>query len=208
MVPGPEGPVEARTPSGEPVDLFELTDFLTEKYRRLYVVDLQGVERDLPQLDYLQEITRGADVWVDAGTPTADGVIDIIVAGASRAVVSTSHFPGASDLERAFRLTNDLVLEVEIAPTGVIAGAVNWGERVERVVEEARRVGVAEVIVSPRETPVDWSLVRHLAETGPVWVDGTFDLSQRERLAEFSATGGLFHVDKEIELLTHPPPSG
>ncbi|HWX24389.1 MAG TPA: hypothetical protein VN083_05075, partial [Vicinamibacteria bacterium] len=61
MVPGEGGPVIARNPSGEPLDIFDVTDRLAAEFTRIYVVDLDGIERDQAQLDFLQELARDSD---------------------------------------------------------------------------------------------------------------------------------------------------
>ena len=198
MRPGPEGPVEVRGPADQRVDLFDAVDRLTERYRRLYIVDLEGIEHDTPQLDYLQEITRDTDAWVDAGVTSADGVIDVLVAGARRAVVSTRRLPGPEDLERSLRLSGEVVLEIELGPTGRVAGAASWGEDPRAIAQQARTIGAAGIVISPRVEAIDWSLVTALAAGGPVWVDGIFERAESGSLERSGARGAFFHPDDEM----------
>lgn len=190
--------MEARGPSGTRIDLFDATDLLAERYRRLYVVDLEGIERNRPQLDYLQEVTRDTDAWVDAGVQSGDAVIDILVAGARRAVASTAHLADPDQLRRAWRLTQALALEVELGPDGRVNGPEPWPRDPRAVAAGARELGVGEVILAPRGSPVDWGLVRELGAAGPVWVGGDFAPSEAARVAEAGGVGGLFHLDAAL----------
>jgi Histidine biosynthesis protein len=208
MVPGPDGPVEARTPTHARVDLFDFIDHLVARYRRLYIVDLQGIDRNTPQLDYLQELTRDTDAWVDAGVESADGVIDILVAGARRAVVGTAHLTGPVELERSLRLSGELALEIELGEAGRVVGASAWGEDPRAAARTARRAGVAHLILSPRGGPVDWRLVGELATGGPIWIDGSFERHDAARLSPSGAAGGFFHVDDELAVFAAPPAPG
>lgn len=113
-VPGPTGPVPARNSEGEFFDPFDVVDHLARDYALLYVVDLDGIERVDPQLDYLQELSRDMPLWVDAGVRYADQGIDIIVAGARRAVLSSAYLKGPKELRRAWKLTTELVFELEL----------------------------------------------------------------------------------------------
>jgi hypothetical protein len=199
MEPGPEGARESRLPDGRGVDLFDFVDFLQEGFGRLYVVDLDGLDRNRPQLDYLQEITKDTDVWVDAGVPDADSVIDIVVAGARRAVVSTGRFSGPDELDRALALTGELVVEVEIDPHGAARAAPAWGAAVEPIAARVRAAGIPEVILSPPESGIDWNVVSRIASAGPVWIGGAFEPEWKGPLATSGASGGLFPAHREID---------
>ncbi|HEV2316638.1 MAG TPA: HisA/HisF-related TIM barrel protein [Thermoplasmata archaeon] len=208
MVPGADGPVLATTPEDRPIDLFDFTDYLADKFHRLYVVDLQGVEHGVAQLDYLQELTKDTDVWIDAGVDTADGVIDVLVTGARRAVVSTGRLGGIADLKRAWKLTQEIALEIEIGSDGEVRGGSRWGADPAAIAAAAREIGIAEIVLSPRDRAVDWALVRTLSGAGPVWVDGSFEPGDRGRLEEVHAAGGLFHIAGEIPNFLARGPSG
>ncbi|MCI4351518.1 MAG: HisA/HisF-related TIM barrel protein [Thermoplasmata archaeon] len=194
MVPGPDGPVAARGTDDALLDVFETADGLAEQYGGLYVVDLDGIEHGAPQLDFLQEIARGLELWVDAGPKNAGEVADILVAGATRAVISTARVRSPVEVRRAWRLSPELAFEIETGPGGVLARHAPWvGADPLAIAREVREIGLTDVVLSPREGPVDWSLVRRLAEGGPTWVDGVFELGEERELTAAGARGGIFH---------------
>jgi len=209
-VPGPEGPVTARTDDGSAFDPFDVVDRLAKEYSMLYVVDLDGIEHQEPQLDYLQEISRDMTLWVDGGVRTAEQAIDILVAGARRAVLSSAYLHGPRQLKRAWRLSTELVFEMEMESGRLALGDKTWGtEDALEVARMVREIGPDHLIISPRETDPDWSLVARLASGGPTWVDGSFHPRDVPQLAVTHASGGIFHID---ELLAHwnekPLPEG
>lgn len=200
--PGPDGPVPARSPDGHPFDPFDVMDRLTEDYAMVYVVDLDGLERGDPQLDYLQEISREASLWVDGGVRTAEQAIDILITGARRAVLSSACLRGPRQLKRAWRLSTELVFELEMDASGrLVLADPDWTttDPVE-LAHVVRSTGPDHVIVSPRETQPDWSLVAKVAQGGPTWVDGSFQPSEQSSLLSARAAGGIFHID---EILDH-----
>jgi hypothetical protein len=206
MIPGPEGPVVARTSDGALPDVFEVADALTAEYGALYVVDLDGIERSAPQLDFLQELSRGTELWVDAGPKNGGEVADIIIAGASHAVLSSSRIRSPVEVRRAWKLSPELVFEIELGPSGIASRPPDWkGADPLVVAASIREIGLADIILSPREVPVDWGLVRQLAQGGPTWVDGTFELAEQRSLASSGARGGIFHPPVA---LTSQPGSG
>ena len=209
-LPGERGPEVAHTPTGAPYDPFDVVDLVRGQYAQLFLVDLDGIERGDPQLAYLQELSRDISLWVDAGVPSADAAIDILVAGADRAVLSTAYLRGPAEIRRAWKLSTDWVFEVEFSPGGALVASTAWPTRdPAELVAAVREVGVREVVVSPRESGVDWALVAGLAAHGPTWVDGTFTAADAPRLAVSGAAGGIFHLDGlllEPSEAPHPDP--
>jgi hypothetical protein len=196
-LPGPDGPVPARTPTNEPIDPFDVVDRLSGEYSLLYVVDLDGIERGDPQLDYLQEISRDMSLWVDAGIRNSEQVIDVLVAGAHRAVLSSAYLRGPNALARAWKLSTELVFEVEMSGSSLTPASSAWGTS--DPVELARLVrasGPDHIVVSPRETDPDWSVVASISAAGPTWVDGSFSISEGPQAQAAGAAGGIFHISE------------
>lgn len=212
-LPADDGPTVARSRAGTPFDPFDVVDRLSETYPLVYLVDLDGVERGDPQLDYLQEIARDVAIWVDAGVRTAEQAIDVLVTGARRAVLSSAYLNGPRELRRAWRLSTELVFEVEVRGATLAPVHEGWGttDPVE-LTRMARGVGTDHVVVSPRGTEPDWGMVRAIASGGPTWVDGSFRADEASLLRDAGASGGIFHVH---DLLDHwddvplpDPPNG
>ncbi len=201
-VPGPDGPVTGRAADGSTFDPFDVVDRLTETYPMVYLVDLDGLERGDPQLDYLQELARETPLWVDGGVRTAEQAIDILVTGARRAVLSSAYLRGPRQLRRAWKLSTELAFELEIDSTGRLVVADAGWETADPVVlaRAVRDAGPDHIVLSPRETDPDWELVRSISAGGPTWVDGSFQLGDRGRLGVAQAAGGIFHID---DLLLH-----
>ena len=204
-VPGPDGPVRARRSSGAAFDVFDVIDRLSPKYPLLYFADLDGLEHNDPQLEYIQELSRDMPLWVDSGVRKADQAIDVLVAGAQKAVLSSAYLRGPKELRRAWRLSTELVFELETIDGRV--GTVDPGWETSdpaEIVRIAREVGVGSVVLSPRETDPDWSLVATLSSGGPTWVDGTFTPRDAPRLAAAGAAGGIFHIESVLAEMDSP----
>jgi Histidine biosynthesis protein len=194
--PGADGPVPAVRPDGSGFDVFDVLDVLTPEYPQTYLVDLDGLERNDPQLEYIQEISRETTLWVDSGVRRADGAIDILVAGADRAVLSSSYLEGPRELKRAWRLSTELVFEIELANGGLAPVDPAWNVATPADLAAASRAaGPDTVILSPRDEEIDWTLVAAVASAGPAWVDGTFTRADAGRLTDAKAAGGIFHID-------------
>jgi hypothetical protein len=198
-LPGSEGPVEARFKPAQSLDLFEIVDRLVETSPRIYVVDLDGIEDGQPQLDYLQEISKGAQLWVDGGVRRADQTIDVIVAGAQRVVVSSAFLRGPAELRRAWALSQEIVFEIEVKGGRLGGVDPSWGARdPPGMAAIVRAIGIEDIVLSFRDTDPDWHLVRTVSKGGPTWVAGSFERSDTGRLAETGAAGGIYHIQDEL----------
>jgi hypothetical protein len=207
-LPGPDGPVPAVRESGGEFDVFDILDELSPRYAFLYLVDLDGLEHNDPQVEYIQELSREMPMWVDAGVRRADQAIDILVAGAQKAVLSSSYLGNPKELSRAWKLTTELVFEVETTAGRVDEVAAPWATQDPlELVRVARAVGIGSVVVSPHETEPDWSLIASIARGGATWVDGTFDPADVRRLVESGASGGIFHIDRILASMDVPSPA-
>jgi hypothetical protein len=175
-----------------------VVDRLAEDYSMVYLVDLDGIERGDPQLDYLQEIAREVSFWVDGGVRTAEQAIDMLITGARRAVLSSAYLRGPRQLKRAWRLSTELVFEMEIDPSGqLVLADASWGTNdPQELARTVREAGPDHVIVSPRENDPDWNLIARIAAGGPTWVDGSFQIQDATSLATSHAAGGIFHIDE------------
>ena len=192
-------------------DILDVADALTPGYDGLYVVDLDGRRKGEPQLDYIQELSRDADLWLDAGVRVADEAIDGLVAGARRVILSTASLASARELRRAWRMSPEVVVEIAVGPDRqVVALEEGWGGSAPATVAaEIRKVGVETILYSPRAHLPDWSLVVELARFGPTWVGGSYAPGDLPSLSSSSAAGGVYFVPADIlSDLPAPTPRG
>lgn len=177
--------------AGRAPDLFETSDALMRQYGRIYLHDIQGLQRGKAQLDYIQEISREAELWVDAGIEDAGDATDIIVAGAARAVLSTARLRDADELETAWQLTPDLLLEIRTEHGALVAKGDGWGPTPAAISERSRALGLPDVLLDYGDGPVDWGNVARIAEKGPVWITGGYAPEQHDRLVQSAAAGAV-----------------
>jgi hypothetical protein len=183
------------------LEAFDAFDRLIANYRRIYVVDLDGIERNEPQLDLWQELSREADLWIDGGVATGDQAIDILISGARRAILSTSRLRDADELDKAWKLSQELAVEIEVAHGVVPSKPSAWhGRPPVEVAAQVRGIGPNILVLSFRGDDVDWDLVKRVAAVGPTWVSGTYPFGNLERIRESGARGGIFHPSASVLL--------
>jgi hypothetical protein len=205
VTPGPDGPQNLEDPNGHPVDLLDLADALIAEHGRLYVIDLDGIDRDSPQLDYLQEMSRDGELWVDAGIRTADQAIDVLIAGASRAVLSSSALDSPEEVARAWALSPDVVFELDASSPALDGVLPGWSMTPDAAAQRVRSLGPQEIVYRfPPDRP-EWEPFRRIASAGPAWAAGPIVPSDLERITAAHGVGGIFQYGVGPETLPPPP---
>lgn len=63
-----------------------ITQDISEKldeFKRIYVLDLDGIEKGRPNFDFYQKFSASVDLWVDNGPRNIGDVVDALMAGAT-----------------------------------------------------------------------------------------------------------------------------
>ncbi|MCL4326119.1 MAG: HisA/HisF-related TIM barrel protein [Candidatus Thermoplasmatota archaeon] len=92
---------------GEYLDPFEIMDELSEQYERLYLIDIDGIENNNPQLDLLNELTDYAKLWIDTGPRRWEDLFDVVVVGSEKSIISLDFIP-FEDLKKILDYTEQI----------------------------------------------------------------------------------------------------
>lgn len=68
-------------------DAVEKLKELGKKYGHVYVMDLDGVKRDRPNLDIYQKLSHKPFLWIDSLPRDLEDVMDIVIVGAERVTI-------------------------------------------------------------------------------------------------------------------------
>ncbi len=193
------GPAPVMSGAGRPIEFYDIIDPLAAEHPRLFVVDLEAIDGRDPQLDLMQEVSREISLWVDAGVRTADQAIDVLVAGAERAVLSSARLNGPEELARAWSLSPNLAVEIELQDGTLTPVHPDWraasaADLAQRVLTEAQ----VPLIVGFRAGGPDWPIVRSIASQAPTWVAGEVGPSHAPEIQAAGAIGGIYPLGDEI----------
>jgi len=111
-----------------------------ELYGTVILEDIDAIFGGIPHLDLLKKVEK-LDVWVDGGVRFAENAMDVLVAGGAKAVIGTKTLHSFRELDKAVKLTENIVFQVDYC--GRILGkiAVQF-QKVPDVFETARTKGV------------------------------------------------------------------
>lgn len=97
---------------GTAADPISLIEWAHEAYGRVILEDLDAIFGRIPHLDLLRRIEK-LDVWVDGGIRFSENVMDVLVAGGSKAVVGSKTLQSFDELEKALKLTKNIILQID-----------------------------------------------------------------------------------------------
>lgn len=195
----PDGIVAVTRPDGAAVDLFDVIDPLAAEHPRLYLVDLDALDGHEPQLDFIQEISREIALWVDAGVRSADDAMDVLVAGAHRAVLSSRHVKGPDELRRAWALSTNWVFEIDIMDGRLGRIHPDWvADAPESLAREVEEIAKIDLVLGYRTAEPDWGVVRSISGLAPTWIGGNVGPSLASAIASAGGAGAIYPLGPEL----------
>ncbi|HVL87770.1 MAG TPA: HisA/HisF-related TIM barrel protein [Candidatus Thermoplasmatota archaeon] len=162
-----------------------------------YLVDLEGLSRNRPDVEFLQRWTRRRPAWADTGAGTLPDVADSLVAGAERVTVRWSRLPdGESDLLDITEASDSVVLGLEFEGRFVAnrADARDLRGALALASELSLPVLVIDLARAGKRAGVDAAIANEVASlhAGERWfAGGVRDASDAARLQEMGYAGAI-----------------
>ncbi len=142
--------LEGRTllrPSYLKGELGKVASELSDKFEKIYVEDLDGVDRNKPQLDIVQEICDEIPTLYEGGARFAGNVIDLLITGAEKAVVGTATLVSLEELRGAFKLSENITFKVDFRDGIVSFDPQIAGRALLPLAKEVNDIGVMDIVV-------------------------------------------------------------
>ena len=92
-----------------PINLIKEMDFSEEE---IFILDIDGLERNSPDLDTVKHMATFRDIWLDAGTPDYESMMDLFISGASRVVLSTLSVISLEELRKALDMSENIIFSI------------------------------------------------------------------------------------------------
>lgn len=125
----------------------ELISRISSEHEMLYVSDKDGIERNKPQLDLAREICDEVPTMYEAGVRHGQNVIDVIIAGAEKAVVGTATLADLDELRLAFKLSENIILKADYRD-GILGSDPSLGGRAFLdLSRDVLDIGIGEMVV-------------------------------------------------------------
>ena len=101
---------------GEDDEVIDPRDLLLElkkEFGMVYILDIDGIEKNAPNLKLIQHSTPLLPIWTYAGSRDTMGVMDVLVAGVSKVIIGTQDLHELRLLEEAHDMTDNIMISFD-----------------------------------------------------------------------------------------------
>jgi phosphoribosylformimino-5-aminoimidazole carboxamide ribonucleotide (ProFAR) isomerase len=190
---------------GASVSVEKLVKELTEEFGVLHYLDILGIRKGVVEWDLFRSaVEKGGNLWADMGVLYSEGLIDVIMAGAEMAVVTTKMIESLEEIVSSFELTENLALQIDydhnILSKDKQIRNMSPGELVSEMASFGMETFILDDISEGRER-IDvkflLDVIKHLPPRGKVYV-GIEDLSEIKELSGTEVKGAIISCSKLI----------
>lgn len=133
----------------------ELSDFSKslrqDNFEKLYIMDLDGIERNKPQLDIVQRLSDDFSVLYEGGPRKGANIIDCIMAGAEIAYMNTASIESFDEIKIALSYSENVGLKIDW--NDKIIGDGIGDMTLEKVIEDSVKVGIKDFVIPVEVIP-------------------------------------------------------
>jgi phosphoribosylformimino-5-aminoimidazole carboxamide ribonucleotide (ProFAR) isomerase len=122
-------------------------DLRKRNFETLYVMDVDGVERNKPQLDIIQALCDDFSILYEAGPRRGANVVDLVIAGADIVYMSTLSLASLSEIETALTYSENIGFKVDWNDGVQGHGKMIDGAPLPDVVKGALQYGIKDFVV-------------------------------------------------------------
>jgi hypothetical protein len=122
-------------------------DLRRRNFDNLYVMDVDGVERNKPQLDVIQALADDFSILYEAGPRRGANIVDLVIAGADMAYMSTLSLASLGEIETALTFSENVGFKVDWNSGVQGHGKMIEGASLSEVVKGAINYGVKDFVV-------------------------------------------------------------
>ena len=99
-------------PGGENWNPVEFVSGMNLPGEEIFIIDIDGLERNSPDMEAVKRIASAKDVWLDAGTGTVDDMMDLFVSDATKVVMGTANMDSLDELMEALEISDDVIFSI------------------------------------------------------------------------------------------------
>ncbi len=195
-----EGKYETLTIDNKIPDTLDLLEIITENYGTLYMIDVNGLLENKPQLDFLKKIIDFCEVWLDAGISETEYIYDPLIAGAQEIILSSKTLGSLMELARAFELSENIVFEMDY-DNGIISPSIQIRDMTPaKLGEEIKDIGISKVIFADfsriqKEKSIETAIIKKLLDQEfKVYVGGGIKLRDMSTLRSLLVSGAIIEL--------------
>ncbi len=86
---------------------------LKKEYGIVYVMDIDGMEKNEPNLKVIQSTSPLMPMWLDAGPGDGMVIMDIMIAGVSKTIIGTRNMRDMDLIKEALDMSDNVILSID-----------------------------------------------------------------------------------------------
>jgi uncharacterized protein related to proFAR isomerase len=159
-------------PDAEPLDeeLRTVARRFSDNFDGVYLVDLEGLQNNRPDVELIQNMAKRVHVWADTGPRDATDLMDMIMAGAEQVTVRHQTAQVRAEVEEAVSVTENVALGMEFEDQSLVENR-SWPATPQALADLADELKIPLVVVDHSRagtaTGVDKSVAWHGREHEP-----------------------------------------
>ncbi len=179
-----------------------ILDELKENYEAAYVLDIDGIERNQPNINLIQKISQTMPIWLDSGPTTPMGVMDMLVVGADKVVISTRTLRDPTHIKEALDMSKNIMISIDFDEELISASQQVQEMGVSGISQEAKNAGCDTVMFFDfarlgKGTGLNRYEIGTLAQTfEKVYVAGIIEPRDVDELKSLDVTGAIVDFKK------------
>ncbi len=134
-------------PSYQKGELESLGSKLSDKFEKAFVADMDGINKNRPQLDVIQGFCDELPTLYEGGVRYGSNVIDMLITGAERAVIGTATIVSLEELRGAFKFSENITFKVDFRDGIVSFDPQIAGRAFLPLATDVREIGIDDFIV-------------------------------------------------------------
>lgn len=177
-------------------DLKSVTRRFSREYDAVYLVDLDGIKSNTPKVDLVQQVSHRVHTWADAGSRSAEDVMDLVIAGAEQVTVRYETAGSEDVIRDALRLTENVALGIEFQDQELVQND-RWPATPPGLLDLAEDLHLPVVVVdlsrAGTASGIDRSVAWHARHHGPgaYFAGGIADKRDLDKLEDLGYRGAL-----------------
>ncbi len=190
---------------GETLTAVSLAHALQKGFSTLHYIDIFGMTKGDVEWNMIQSIMDTGEVWCDIGAVDSDSIIDVIMAGASEAVISTKMIGSLDEIASCFEMTENLIVQIDYEGGLLARDELMRKMTAPQLVEELVSLGVERFLMNDMtegRKHISKELIEridgYIPSDGAIFVD-VLNLSEVEEVDERGASGAVISCSRLIE---------
>jgi uncharacterized protein related to proFAR isomerase len=170
-------------------------------YGIVYLIDINGLKGDTPNLKMIRRISEVAEVWIDPGIRFSENVIDLFVAGAERVVLGSKTIDCFDELKDAHELSENIMFGLDMDNNKIVGcdGSVTRLPPID-LIGTVVKIGIKKVVFTDlgrigSNKPLDFRLLKQISSKNvELYVGGGINKSMINNVRGSGAKGALVEL--------------